>query len=251
MMFVAAGALGILSYPFAWLATRVEVRPIPAHRPFLLGVLRQHYPGAVLLVGVATGIGLNLPSVFLAPYAAALDIPRISLFFTVCSITVVVARLLTRRWPERLGNQAVIVLGISSTVASLLLFLPVHAEWHLVLPGIGFGFSSAILFPSVVAAGSMAFPPQHRGLGTLLVLAAFDLGQLIGVPVAGILLQFSPVVGLMPYPTLFLTMASLLALVGVWYVAFCRLRSASQRSRNEYNKNWSGCCPTCSQSRGF
>ena len=63
---------------------------------------------------------------------------------------------------------------MAGMAASLLLFLPVRAEWHLVLPAIGFGCSHAILFPSVVAAGSVTFPLRNRGLATVLVLATWD-----------------------------------------------------------------------------
>ena len=52
----------------------------------------------------------------------------------------------------------------------------VDAEWQLALPAVGFGCSHAILFPSVVAAGSITFPVRHRGLATLLVLAVVGRG---------------------------------------------------------------------------
>ena len=60
----------------------------------------------------------------------------------------------------------------------------------------------------MVAAGSVTFPLRHRGLATVLVLATWDLGQLIGAPTAGAVLQYSPLAGLPPYPTMFLTMAA-------------------------------------------
>ena len=218
-MFLAAGLLGVLSYPFAWLASRAEAPPASAHSTSLLTVLRRHHPGAVLVVAVAAGMALGLPSVFLRPYAAEISIPRIGVFFVVCSITAILMRVLARRWPERFGNRAIIVLGIAGAMISLLLFLLVDAEWQLALPAVGFGCTNAILFPAVVAAGSVTFPARHRGLATLLVLAAFDMGQLIGAPVAGAVLRYSPLVGLRPYPTMFLTMAGLMALVGAWYLA--------------------------------
>jgi predicted MFS family arabinose efflux permease len=102
-------------------------------------------------------------------------------------------------------------------VASLLLFLPVRAEWQLIVPAIGFGCSHAVLFPSVVAAGNCSFPAGNRGLATTLVLAAWDVGQLIGSPAAGVMLKYSETAGLPPYPTMFLAMSGVLALVGVWY----------------------------------
>ena len=225
-MFMAAGLLGALALPLAWLATRREVRPIPSLRLPLWVALRRYHPGVVLAVGVAMGAGLGLPTVFLRTYAAELDIPRIGLFFTVYSIVAIVTRVLTRRWPERLGTRPMILLGIVGLAASVSLFLLVRTEWQLALPAVGFGFSHAVLFPSLMAAGNLAFPAQYRGLATVLVLAMWDVGQLIGAPTAGAVLRYSRPAGLPPYPTMFLTIASLLALVGVWYAVASRGRTA-------------------------
>ena len=74
----------------------------------------------------------------------------------------------------------------------------------------------------MVAAGGLAFPARNRGLATVLVLAANDLGQLVGAPTAGAVLQYSDVAGLPPYPTMFLLMAGFLASVGLWYAAVTR-----------------------------
>ena len=216
-MFIVAGLLCVLAFPFAWLATRSETRPKQTHNLSMLSVLRRYHPGTVLAVAAAMGMALGMPGVFLRPYAARLDIPRIGLFFLVYAVTAIVTRVITRRWAERFGARRIILLGTAGMAGSMALFLLVHAEWQLVWPAIGFGCSHAIIFPSVVAAGNVTFPTEHRGLATLLVLAAFDVGQLIGAPMAGAVLRFSPSAGLAPYPTMFLTMAALLALVGVYY----------------------------------
>ena len=220
-MFLAAGTIGLCSYPFAWLATRSEMRPARLPHSPLLGVLRQHHPGGVLVVGVAMGMGASLPSVFLCTYAAEIQIPRLSLFFAAFAIAAVVARVLTRRWPERFGNRPIILLGMAGMAASMAMFLLVRTEWQLVLPGIGLGCFYSMIFPPVLAVGVAAFPARHRGLATLLVLASLDLGQLVGAPIAGAVLEYSSSAGLPPYPTMFLTMAGLLAVVGVWYAACC------------------------------
>ena len=221
-MFIAAGVLGLLSYPFAWLATRGEVWAKPLGGSSLVSVLRRHHPGPVLVICVAMGLGLGLPCVFLRTYAADLDIPRIGLFFFVYCVAAIVTRLITRRWPERFGTRRLIVVSMVGLVGAMLLFLPVHREWHLVLPAVGFGCSHAILFPAVIAAGSVTFPARHRGLAMVLVLAAYDVGQLIGAPTAGAVLRYSPSAGLPPYPTMFLTMAGLLAAAGGYYAAVGR-----------------------------
>ena len=74
-MFVAAGLLGVLSFPFAWLAAWSESRPRTVAAQSLWSLLRRHRPGTVLVVGVAMGLGLGLPQTFLRTYAAQLRHP--------------------------------------------------------------------------------------------------------------------------------------------------------------------------------
>jgi MFS family permease len=222
LMFVTAGILGTLSFPFVWLATRAEKPCAPAPRVSLFSLLRRYASPAVLIVVVGMGMGLGLPSVFLRTYAAALDIPRIGLFFLIYAGSAIITRIVTRRWPERFGARPLILLGAAGVVASIVLFLPVRSEWHMILPALGFGASHAILWPAVVAAGNATFPVRHRGLATVLVLAACDVGQLTGAPTAGAILRYSQPAGLPPYPTMFLTMAGLLVMATVCYAAMTR-----------------------------
>jgi len=212
---------GVVSFPFAWLGSRNEKRPAPVSGPPVVQVLLRHYSGMVLLVGVAMGLGLGLPSTFLRTYAAELDIPRISLFFTVYAVAAVVTRVSTRHCFQRYGTRPMILIGVSSLAVGQLLFLVVHSEWQLLLPAIGCGCAHAIVFPAIVAAGSCGFPAKNRGVATILVLAAWDLGQLIGAPLAGGILRYSANAGLPPYPTMFATMAVLLTTAALW-AAFYR-----------------------------
>ncbi len=221
-MFVVAGLLAMASAVFVWLATRGQTRPAPAKRPPLVQLLRRNHPGWVLLVGVAMGIGLGLPGTFLRPYAAELDIERIGLFFAAYAPAAIVVRILTRRLPERFGTTPMILVGMASLAVSQLLLLAVDAPWKLILPGISYGVSHAVLFPSVIAAGSRAFPPQHRGLATTLLLGTWDAGQLVGAPLIGAILHYSGHLGLPPYPTMFVTIACLLTTIGVAYALTCR-----------------------------
>lgn len=219
-MFVTAGTMGLCAFPLAWLATRSELRPeVQPHLP-VLGVLREHCPIGVLVIGVAMGLGSSLPAVFLCTYAAEIQIPRISLYFAGFAISAIVARIVTRRWAERFGNRPIILLGMTGMGASMAMFPIVRAEWQLALPGIGLGWFYAIIFPPVLAVSVAAFPARHRGLATLLVLAAADVGQLVGAPIAGAVLEYSSSVGLPPYPTMFLTMAGLLVVIGVAYAVY-------------------------------
>lgn len=231
-IFIAAALLALGSVPLAWAATREERAPAksgnrPASvKPSAWSLLRRHHPGVVLAVGVAMGIGLGLPATYLRTYAADLGIERIGLFFMIYAIAAIITRIVARRWAERFGPQRIILIGCAGMTASLLLFLPVQTEWHLILPAIGYGCSHALLFPAVVAAGSVTFPLANRGLATLLVLAAWDAGTLIGAPTAGAIIRLSRRLGLPPYPTMFITIATLLTLITAWYAVRSRQRFA-------------------------
>ncbi len=216
-MFVVAGLLGCCSALFAHLATRGD-RPYPWHRqPPLWHLLRRYHPGSVLLVGIVMGVGLGLPTTFLRTFAAELAIPRIGLFFGVYAPAAILTRLATRRLPERFGPEPLILAGLAGLMLSQLLFLLVRTEWQLLLPGIGYGVSHAVLFPCVVAAGSSTFPNEHRGVGNLLILAMFDLGILIGAPMVGIGLEVARFAGVAPYPAVFLATATLMGTMVVVY----------------------------------
>jgi MFS family permease len=224
-MFWIAGAVALLALLPTWLATRKEVRPQPAHGPSSWQLLRKHQPGVLLAVALMGGMVFQMPNAFLRAYTAELNIPRIGLFFTICAAAAVLIRVPTRRWPERFGNRAIILVGVSLMVVSQLAFLPVRTEWQLAVPALLFGCSQAILSPAMMAAGSVAFPARYRGLATTLVQAAGDVGLLVGSPMAGIIVNYSDAVSLPPYPVLFVTMAGLLAGAGVWYAISSR-RSA-------------------------
>jgi len=220
LMFVATGLLALISLPFAWAASRKSPSPVHVAGPSIWQVTRSHCSGMALMIGVAMGMGVALPGIFLRTFTADLNIPRIGIYFLTFSIAGFAARVLTRHWFERFGNRRMILLGMTGLMASQLLFLLVHAEWQLIVPAIGFGVAQAVVFPAVFAAGSVGFPREHRGLAVVLTLAACDLGQLIGAPMAGEVLHCSEIAGLPPYPTMFITMVGLLAVAVIWYAIY-------------------------------
>jgi MFS family permease len=96
-------------------------------------------------------------------------------------------------------------------------YLPVRSEAYLMLPGLFAGISHAVLFPSVTAQGSSAFPNRYRGLGTTVMLAMLDVGVLIGAPLIGGLVQYSKSSNLPPYETMFLVLGIGATAAGVFY----------------------------------
>jgi len=216
-MFAAAGLLTAFSAGFACLATWGAIRPRPRRRPPLWTLLRRFHPGMVLVIGVAMGVGLGLPATFLRTYAVELGIAKIGLFFGVYAPAALVSRVLTRRLPERFGTKPLILAGATGIVISQFLFLPVREGWQLMIPGFTYGISHGLMFPSVVGAGVLTFPARHRGLAMVLVQGSWDLGQMIGAPAAGLIVEYSPLAGLPAYPTLFLSVAAMMTAVAVLY----------------------------------
>lgn len=208
-LFLVAAGLATCALGFACAATRDEVRPISRRRVPIWWLIRRYQPGALLLMAVMTGVGVGLPGTFVRPFCSALGIPTIGVFFGIYAVTAFITRVAARRLPERIGIPATILLGMASLVASMFLYLGVHRAWQLVLPGMAAGAAHALLFPPIVAGGSRTFPIRYRGLGTTLVLSMFDLGNLVGMPLAGSIIYVAHRAGLAPYGVMYVSIAAL------------------------------------------
>ncbi len=218
-MFYVAAALGAVSLVCAELATRGHAAPRRRRKPPLAWLLRRYHPGGVLALGIVMGIGFVLPTTFLPTYVKHLDIPNTGPFFIVYAVTAFLARLATRRLPQRIGVRPMVLLGLAALVVSLLCYMVVETQWGLALPGVFAGISHAVLFPAVTAQGSSAFPNRYRGLGTTVMLAMLDIGTLVGAPLVGGLVEYSQNFGLPGYPTTFLVLSAGITLTGVFYAA--------------------------------
>jgi MFS family permease len=171
----------------------------------------------MLLVAAAMGVGIGLPHTFVKAYAADLGLHGIKSFFLVYAATAFAVRMGIRGLPQRYGVRPMILAGMASLAASMLLYLVVGSPSSLAAPAVMGGVAHAFLFPAVVAGGSTYFPSRYRGLATTLMLAMFDVGNLIGQPVAGSIIEYSPSWGLPPYATMYVTMAVGFLLVGAIY----------------------------------
>jgi MFS family permease len=216
-MFLANIALVGAALVCTILATRGDRRPRPHRRSSLVGLVRLYNPGWILLVGAAFGWAISIPGTFLRTFTEELGIDEIRLFFQVYAVTAFVVRLLTRRFPERVGLKNMIAIGVVALTASLISYLAVDGYYMLILPALLAGFAHALLFPAVVSAGCSAFPARHRGLGTSLILGSFDLGMLVGAPLVGVILDHAPSIGLSAYPTMFVVVAAVLGTFSLPY----------------------------------
>lgn len=216
-LFITAAAFSAAAWVFACFATHGEVRPRRAERPPMWRLLLRYRPGPICIVALVMGIGFGLPSAFVRPYAAQLGIEQIAVFFTTYAATAFVVRIFTFRWPQRIGVPAMVLTGIVFQTANMFAYLAVDNVWMFTLPAFLQGVAHAFLFPSIMAGGSAAFPPQYRGFATALMMGMMDLGMLVGSPLIGSIVEYAPLVGLPGYATMFVTIGTILACCGVYY----------------------------------
>lgn len=219
-LFVAAIIAAIASTLLVFLATAGEKRVIRKlkRRPPSWLLLRRYHPGRLLLVAVAMGAGIGLIQVFVRPFAEHLSVANLRVFFITYASTAFTIRMATRTWHATVGERRMIIVGLSALAMAMLSFLPVTGEWGLVVPALVAGFAHALLFPSVVSTGCAAFPSRYRGLASTLVLACFDLGNLIGRPLCGQVVVIAKDLGYNGFAVMFASVAIGLALVIVVFI---------------------------------
>jgi MFS family permease len=222
MMFVAASTIGCLAFVFGLLATEGAQRPMSRRRPPLTWLLRRYHPGPMLLMGVAAGFGLGIPTIYVRPFSVELGIPGIAWFFFPYMAVAFTTRLSIRRMPARFGLRPVVLVGVLCLTLGMLSFVAVQKDWHFLLPALSMGIAHAIMFPTVVAGGSTAFPARYRGLGTTVMLATFDLGSFLAFVSVGAIIVQARAAGWPAYGTMFTCVAALLATSGIVYFRWSR-----------------------------
>jgi MFS family permease len=229
-LLLAAAALSLVALAFvlgiANPPRRSRIRPIP-----VFAVLRRYHPGWILLVAAAVGLVLGLPNTFLNAYANELGLARIKIFFLVYAATALAVRIRFRQLVDRWGVLPAIQWGLGSAVVSVVSYLLVWNEWSLALPAVFAGTAHALLFPAVIAGGNASFPARYRGISTTLMLAMFDVGNLIGQPSMGGLIELARHLGLPPYAVMFTTVAMVLMTVACVYGL-----SSPQRPRRPFRR---------------
>ncbi len=154
-----------------------------------LQIIRRHWPGVVLIIGVVFMMSFCWQSVFLERLAEARGFKDVKVFFLVYAPTAMLLRLAFRRLPERAGRSRTLVLGMGLMAIGQLVLAGVHTQVGLILPGLLMGAGHCFIFPSMVDLGAERFPPQYRGTGTSLILGAGDVGMLIGFVLLGELID--------------------------------------------------------------
>lgn len=224
LLFMSASLAGSLSFFFTLLATWGDQAPAVESKPrvanpivHMVHLVRQYHPGLTLLVGFAMGVGIGMPSTFLATFASEKGFSTLGWFFFPYAVVAFVVRIFTRKFADRWGTRPAILIGLSCMACSMLAYLVVEYETALLLPAALAGFAHAFLFPATVAEGNHAFPTEFRGLATNLTLTMFDVGMLLGQPAFGWTVETTRRVGGHGYFVAFSLVGGFLLVVALIY----------------------------------
>jgi MFS family permease len=218
-MFRCAAAIAVVSLIAAVAAVSGDGKPVTTNRrkPPVWWLVRRYYPGRILMVSVALGMVIGIPYTFVRTYAKEQAITGIGLFFLVYSVVAFSMRVFARTLPDRWGARRTIVFGSVFLCLGMLAFLVTTNAWTMMLPAVLTGVGHAFVFPAAITGGSLAFPARYRGLATAVMLAMFDLGNLIGQPIVGGLLATSRRLGWAAYPTMFIVVTGMMATAAAFY----------------------------------
>ncbi len=189
-----------------------EIESTVKPKQSVVRVLLRYHPGFLLVIGILMGMTIGFPANFLRPWAKDVNIDQIKIYFITYNVVAFVSRMAFRRAPQTFGLKNTITIAWCFMAISMLLYLPVRSTWMLCLPATAAGLAHSFLFPSVVAACSISYPPQHRGVATNLILAMYDVGVLIGMPIIGMIVTSSRKMGLEGYPTTFCILCGLIVI---------------------------------------
>ncbi len=232
MMFLVAAAMATLALFTAGLAVslardhhafrshRTRTTPKPGQGP--LRMVWNRRPGMILVMGMLMGLSISFPGTFLRPMAEENNIDNIRTFFVVYNIAAFISRLLFRHAPQVLGLKPTILIGFGFMALSMLLYLPVKSAADFWMPALAGGLAHSFLFPSVIASCTHRFPIQQRGLATHLILAMYDSGTLIGMPLVGLIVTRAREVGWPPYPAAIATLCGLIVVTSLVYLVIDR-----------------------------
>ncbi len=148
--------------------------------PSQINILRRHWPGMILLIGVVFSMAFCLQSLYLERLAEVRGFKDIKLFFLAYTPAAMALRIVFRRMPERLGRSRTLLFGMLLLAIGQLLLRGIDTQWGLVLPGVIMGAGHSFIFPSMVDLAAERLPVENRGTGTALILGAGDVGMLIG-----------------------------------------------------------------------
>ena len=215
-LFILSASIGCVYLVLSWFITR-KANPVQPERDgSTLQILTKYWPGSLMLVALTMGFAQTVPQTFLSLFVHRQGISGIGTFFFCYAITAFAVRVIGRRWPERIGRENAILIGLIATAVSMLLYLPAHSDLTIIAPAMAAGVAHAILFPCTISLGADSFPDRYRGTGMTLMLGMTELGIVFGAHSLG------SVVDLWGFRAMFVCLAFIALSVSIVYAVSIR-----------------------------
>lgn len=235
-LFITAGLGNLATVWLVWQLREPPRMQISASVGFwsFAKLIRDYWPGMILVVDLAFGVCMAIPFGFLASYIdqVPLRIEGMSvmgIYFWCYAGSGIGLRIIGRRLPELMGRRKVLLAGMICMAAGLGSFRFVSAQtpWMITLPAVLTGLAHALAFHTMTSLTLAPFPDHVRGTGSALALMMLDLGTICGAPLLAMIADTSD------FETMFSVAAVLVLLAGVAYfvssIPVWRVR-ASQRA---------------------
>ena len=200
LFFTASAIASLLAGGMVWLmrnepataahasdASTVSAHPVP--KPSQLAVIRKHWPGMIVMVGLVFANIWCFVSLYLERLADARGFQDIKVFFFCYAPTAMFLRIAFRRLPQQIGRSRTLLMGMLLMATGTFCLVGVATQGQLILPAILMGAGHCFVFPSMIDLCASSLPHEHRGTGTALILAASDIGMLVGFVTMGELIK--------------------------------------------------------------
>jgi MFS family permease len=156
----AFGGLGlILSLPLK----ESLVKNTSGSKATFFSVLWRPRIRTVGLLALLFGVGLAAYGSFVSPFAQALNIQMVSLYFIAYSFTAVLTRIFGGRLADRMGELRIVPYALSITGGGLGLLIFLNGPGLLILSGLITGIGHGFLFPCLSALALRGEPMEIRG----------------------------------------------------------------------------------------
>ena len=126
---------------------------------------------------------------FLPLFALERDLGHVGLFYTAAGLAQLTARMSAGWIGDRIGRDAVVVPALAAAGVSLLMLSQVQSPVWLIVCALAFGFGLAATQTSIAVIVIERTPPAFLGSGMATYTMAWDVGQVVGAILLGLLVD--------------------------------------------------------------
>ncbi|HLA41330.1 MAG TPA: MFS transporter [Candidatus Glassbacteria bacterium] len=202
-------------------------------------VLRSPTMLYLLIPSIVFGTAYTAVFSFVTDFSAVKHLGAPSSFFLSYSVTVILLRLTTGRWLDRIDRRIVIILSLGIIAVGLFAASSAHDSLGLVWVGVLTGTGHGYIFPSLSTLTFDSAQARNRGTSLALYMLGFDLSSMSMSPVLGRIAEVWDYYSMYKLASLLLASGMLVYLTGWRYHAPLAIRRSSlgQHPTEEYIKN--------------